>query len=50
MCGSGTTGEAAQRLGVKSILADLNEDYIQIVEKRLGVKRIELNIVWSKPL
>jgi DNA methylase len=44
MCGSGTSGVASRQLGLKVILADINEDYIQIVEKRLGVKRIELSV------
>ena len=42
MCGSGTTGEASKNLGVKAILSDSSEEYIQICEKRLGVQRLNL--------
>lgn len=42
MAGSGTTGASAKKNGRKSILCDMNEDYIQIMENRLGVKRLEL--------
>lgn len=42
MAGSGTTGASAVKSGRKSILCDINEDYIQIMEKRLGVKRLDL--------
>lgn len=42
MAGSGTTGASAKKSGRKSILCDMNEDYIQIMENRLGVKRLEL--------
>lgn len=39
MCGSGTTGAVCRRLGRKSILCDLSEEYTQLTEKRLGVSR-----------
>lgn len=39
MAGSGTTGAVCRRLGRKSILCDLSEDYTQMIEKRLGVGR-----------
>ncbi|MBX9579436.1 MAG: site-specific DNA-methyltransferase [Gemmataceae bacterium] len=39
MCGSGTTGAVCRRLGRKSILCDLSEEYTQMTEKRLGVTR-----------
>lgn len=42
MAGSGTTGATAIKNGYNAILCDINEDYIQIMEKRLNVKRIEL--------
>lgn len=42
MAGSGTTGASAKKNGRKSILCDMNDDYIQMMEKRLGIKRIEL--------
>lgn len=34
--GSGTTGRAAKELGRKSILIELNPDYVKIMEKRCG--------------
>lgn len=36
MCGSGTTGTVCRVLGRNAILADHNQDYIEIVNKRLG--------------
>ena len=42
MAGSGTTAACAKKHGMKSIVCDMNEDYIQMIEKRMGVKRIEL--------
>jgi site-specific DNA-methyltransferase (adenine-specific) len=45
MCGSGTTGAVCKSLHRKCILSDMSEDYIQIVEKRLKVKRIELELL-----
>jgi len=33
-CGSGTTGEAAQRLGRQSILIELNPDYLPLIHRR----------------
>jgi len=41
MCGSGTTGEVCQALGMKAILSDMSEEYTQICEKRLGLKRLD---------
>ena len=40
MAGSGTTGASAIKNGFKAILCDNNEEYISIMEKRLGVSRI----------
>jgi site-specific DNA-methyltransferase (adenine-specific) len=42
MSGSGTTAEAARRLGRQVIICDHSEEYTQIAEKRLGVRRISL--------
>lgn len=39
MCGSGTTGEVCKKLKRRAILCDINEEYLQITEKRLNVKR-----------
>lgn len=43
MAGSGTTGSVAKKTGRKAILCDMNEEYIAMMEKRLSVKRIEVN-------
>jgi hypothetical protein len=40
MCGSGTTGAAAVRLGVRAVLADASEEYVGLCEERLGVTRV----------
>jgi site-specific DNA-methyltransferase (adenine-specific) len=42
MSGSGTTGEAARRSGRLAIISDHSEEYTQIAEKRLGIKRINI--------
>lgn len=42
MCGSGTTGIVAQKHGFRAILCDLSEEYTQIVEKRIGVRRVPI--------
>ena len=42
MAGSGTTGAIARKNGFKAILCDQNPEYIEIMEKRLGVKHIIL--------
>jgi site-specific DNA-methyltransferase (adenine-specific) len=42
MCGSGTSGETAKRLGFRAILCDLSEDYTRMVEKRLGIARLPI--------
>ena len=48
MSGSGTTAEAARRLGRHAIICDHSEEYTQIAEKRLGVRRIKLpQDLWS---
>jgi len=39
MCGSGTTGAVARKLGFNSLLSDIEEEYICIVESRLQLKR-----------
>lgn len=39
MCGSGTTGVVAQALGASALLSDISEEYVQVVERRLGVPR-----------
>lgn len=42
MSGSGTTGEAARALGRTAVLCDHSEEYTRIMEKRLGIKRIDV--------
>jgi site-specific DNA-methyltransferase (adenine-specific) len=42
MSGSGTSGEAARDLHRTAILSDHSEEYTLIMEKRLGVQRIDL--------
>ena len=43
MCGAGTTGEVCRNLHRKAILCDSEEDYISITEKRLNLKRIDVD-------
>jgi len=45
MCGSGTTGVVCSRLGRRAILSDESEEYTQLTEKRLEVKRIKPNSI-----
>lgn len=42
MAGSGTTAASARKQGRRSIVCDRSEEYIQIMEKRLGVSRLSL--------
>lgn len=42
MAGSGTTGAIAKKNGFRAILCDQDPAYIEIMEKRLGVSRIQL--------
>lgn len=39
MCGSGTTGAVCRKLGRQAILCDESEDYLRMVERRLGLGR-----------
>jgi site-specific DNA-methyltransferase (adenine-specific) len=43
MCGSGTTGIVSRNLKVKSIISDISDEFIQITEKRLGIKRLDFS-------
>lgn len=43
MAGSGTTGAVALSLKRKAVLSDISEEYTQIMEKRLGIKRLQLD-------
>lgn len=42
MCGSGTTGAVARKLGLRAILADMSDEYTGLVEARLGIERLAL--------
>jgi site-specific DNA-methyltransferase (adenine-specific) len=41
MCGAGTTGAVCAKLGRKAILCDSSEEYIGMVERRLGIRRVQ---------
>lgn len=43
MAGSGTTAACSRKHGMKAIVCDISEEYTQMMEKRLGVKRVQLN-------
>jgi hypothetical protein len=45
MCGSGTTGEVCREWGVKAIISDISEEYTQICENRLGIKRLDCQML-----
>lgn len=40
MCGSGTTGAVARRLGRRAVLGDAADEYVTMVEDRLGIERV----------
>lgn len=42
MSGSGTTGEAALKLGLTAIISDQSDEYTRLAEKRLQIDRIQL--------
>ena len=44
MCGSGTTGAVAMERGFRTLLCDASDEYTKLVEKRLGVKRLNIAI------
>jgi site-specific DNA-methyltransferase (adenine-specific) len=39
MAGSGTTGDAASKLGLRAVLNDVSDEYVGLIEKRLGIRR-----------
>jgi hypothetical protein len=41
MCGSGTTGAAARACGRRALLSDISDSYTEMVEKRLGIVRLD---------
>lgn len=45
MCGAGTTGVVCKKLHRKAILCDSEEEYIGITEKRLNLKRLEIDAI-----
>lgn len=42
MCGTGTTGDVCLNLGRRAILCDHDETRICMVERRIGIKRLEI--------
>ena len=42
MCGSGTTGVVAKERGFRAILCDASEEYTKLVEKRIGIGRLDI--------
>jgi site-specific DNA-methyltransferase (adenine-specific) len=44
MAGSGTTAVAAREQGRRAIVSDISEEYTQIVENRLKIKRIPVSL------
>ncbi|HET8931284.1 MAG TPA: site-specific DNA-methyltransferase [Acidimicrobiales bacterium] len=42
MCGSGTTGAVARATGRRAVLADVSDEYVGQVERRLGITRVEV--------
>ncbi|QUV85497.1 site-specific DNA-methyltransferase [Chloracidobacterium aggregatum] len=42
MCGSGTTGVVAKERGFRAILCDASEEYTKLVEKRIGIERLDI--------
>ena len=45
MCGSGTTGVVSKALGRRAILCDASEEYVSMTEKRLGLRRLNLDVL-----
>jgi site-specific DNA-methyltransferase (adenine-specific) len=45
MCGSGTTGAVARATGRRAVLADVSDEYVSMVEARLGITRVPLPAV-----
>ena len=44
MAGSGTTGMVCRTHGRRCILSDISDEYLTLMEKRLGVKRLPENV------
>jgi len=42
MCGSGTAGAVAKERNFRAILCDSSDDYTKMVEKRLGIQRLNI--------
>lgn len=40
MCGAGTTGAVCAKLGRRAVLCDASAEYLQLAERRLGIKRV----------
>lgn len=50
MCGSGTAGAVAKERSFRAILCDASDEYTNLVEKRLGVKRLNITTEISRLL
>lgn len=48
MAGSGTTGAVCQKHARQCILSDISNDYLAIMEKRLGIRHLSSDIFSSK--
>ena len=44
MCGSGTTGAVARKLGRRALLSDGDGTYVEMVERRLGIRRVPVPV------
>jgi len=42
MAGAGTTAACAKRLGRRAIVCDSNEEYVGMMERRMGQDRVKL--------
>jgi site-specific DNA-methyltransferase (adenine-specific) len=42
LCGSGTVGVVSKNRGFRSILCDGSDEYTELTEKRLGIKRLSI--------
>jgi site-specific DNA-methyltransferase (adenine-specific) len=45
MAGSGTTGAVCKNHKRKCIISDISDEYLNLAEKRLGIKRISKNVI-----
>jgi site-specific DNA-methyltransferase (adenine-specific) len=50
MAGSGTTGAVCKNHKRKGIISDISDEYLDLAEKRLGIKRLSQNIIKERLL